>query len=74
MENTPENCYLWEEQGLRLSEAKAVIKDNAHEAGWIKEETQKHGRLFYTSFHNLHETLERYRGQKEYSNSTFPLV
>lgn len=33
IENTQENCSLWEEQGLRLSEAKAVIKDNAHETG-----------------------------------------
>lgn len=38
MENTPENCHLWEE----LSEAKAVVKDNAHKTGWIKEKkTQK---------------------------------
>lgn len=33
IENTQEKCHLWEQQGLRLSEAKAVIKDNAHETG-----------------------------------------
>lgn len=54
MENTQENCHLWEEQGLRLSEAKAVIKDNAHETGCIKGMKHKNMEGYFIPAFRMH--------------------